>query len=711
MKFLIAFFFSLFTLCVHSNEGFNLADRIKTNDFYIAQYSKLFSKSFLTDEDFKEKFSKLSSSKRNKVLKLISSLESSFPDKLLKPIVYYATIEKNQTYLKEVLAYSMLNKILLLRDHLDNPLISNKADARTLYEKLSHDTSLSTDFSFEKSMPFILIQAESLSQITDIDAFIEGISQTEILSIKLNEKVSNIKPYLLSHLGLIPGNVVEVISKNEVSPDRIKWFNDRVIFSGGKLDIDAPYVMMPTAGNDSGHVTFQTDPIFIKIRDMITEAKESIFIDIFLFGGTLGATIAEYLLDQTIEKLKTNPNFKVLLLHDYATNYNMKDEMMPVFHYIKDRIERDNRFHGSAFLLQANIQRHPPGIPFGVTSLIPKTPEVFKRMEQKSTYFESKIDHSKVIVIDANTDSPSAYFGSKNWSDHSGGYYYDDAIYVKGPAAAAVQYSYYRDLEAALTTDEKELAWFYYKEDGFDNKHYLAQRDDILDFFKIKKDTYPLIGDQVVRIAEADVDGTIKNVRNILIDMIMNAEKNIYMEQLFIYDKYIVDALIKRKIQVPNLKIKILADHNGNFEMNGLPNTIFLKEMSKYGIEIRARKTLGIKAQFPNGDTKMYHQENHRKITSVDGKVLLGGSSNLNPDTLQGSFREFGAQIFDKDQISKFEKSFVQAWEDKDQTSHLDIENFQAKIGNNLLSVELSALLNNFAAQLLRSKDHLEKRH
>ena len=75
---------------------------------------------------------------------------------------------------------------------------------------------------------------------------------------------------------------------------------------------------------------------------MISEAKESIFIDIFLFGGTLGATLAEHLIDQTLIKRKTNPNFKALLLHDYATNYNMKDEMMPIFRYIKKRIERDN---------------------------------------------------------------------------------------------------------------------------------------------------------------------------------------------------------------------------------------------------------------------------------------------------------------------------------------------------------------------------------
>src|SRR5690606_35879344 len=114
---------------------------------------------------------------------------------------------------------------------------------------------------------------------------------------------------------------------------------------------------------------------------------------------------------------------------------------------------------------------------------------------------------------------------------------------------------YYEDVAAALTTDPKELAWFFYKEDGLDNRHHLERRQQILDWFKIKRSHYPPVGDQVIRIAEADVDGRLKNVRNILIDMIIKAEKHIYMEQLFLYDKYVVDALIKRKIQKPELDI------------------------------------------------------------------------------------------------------------------------------------------------------------
>ena len=475
--------------------------------------------------------------------------------------------------------------------------------------------------------------------------------------------------------------------------------------------MDLPYIKMPTTEDPEGHIAFQQDPIFMKIREMIDAAQESIFIDIFLFGGTMGATLAEYLIDQTLLKNKRNPNFKTLLLHDYATDYNMRPEMLPIFHYIRDRIKNEPEVAACMMMIQANIQRHPPGIPFGLTNLIPKTEETFKFMEKRSTYYESKIDHSKVVVIDANGDHPAAYFGSKNWSDHSGAYYYDDAIYVEGPGAALVQASYYDDLDAALTLDKKERAWFYFKEVGLGNDHYLDRREAILEWFKIKRANYPFVGDQTIRLAEANVDGRIKNARNILLEMIAHAEDHIYMEELFIYDKYINDALIKRKMQNPDLQILIIADHNGNFGMNGLPNTIFMSDLYKHGIELRARRTYGLTAVFPNGKTQEYHQENHRKICSVDGKILLGGSSNLNPDTLQGSFREFGAQIFDEEVVGNFEENFIASWNDPEQVEILDVENMQLKIGGKLFSKESSRVVNGALSHVLRSKDDIEKRH
>ncbi len=694
-------------------EMVDLSDRIAMQRLYLDSYSALFElKEYSLEDRFIAMVQELKTDKKNQTYKFIKGVDSFFPPKILMPLVYWKIIKGDKEKVEKVLTYYFFYRLMVLRDTIDSPLSSSAERENTLsvLREISENSEITANNIYKKSYQMVATKVKALTSASDED-FASMVEKEKLLSLNFSELSDAVGDHSISALGFIPGNKVELISENDRSMERIKWLNERVIFNGGVFDMNLPYIKMPTPKDPSGHIAFQKDPIFIKIRDMIAEAKDSIFIDIFLFGGTLGATLAEYLVEQTILKYRANPNFKVLLLHDYATNYNMKPEMMPIFEYLRDGIKRVPELKASMMLMQANIQRHPPGIPFGLTNMIPKTPETFKLMEKRNTYYESKIDHSKVVVIDANSDHPKAYFGSKNWSDHSGAYYYDDAIYVEGPGAAMVQASYYDDLDAALTLDKTERSWFFFKEEGFGNDNYLANRDSILNWFKIKRCNYPAVGDQSIRLAEGNVDGRIKNARNIFIDMIASAQDHIYMEELFIYDKYIIDALIKRKIQNPSLDIKIIADHNGNFGMNGLPNTIFMNDLIKYDISLRARRTIGVTATFPNGKTQEYHQENHRKICSVDGKVLLGGSSNLNPDTLQGSFREFGAQLFDQQVISKFERNFLTDWNDSSKVEAIDVENIQLKIGSKLFSKETSVIINGVLSHILRSKDDLEERH
>ncbi len=660
----------------------SLKERLAAMDFYKKNYDLMFGdESCRRADSLLKSIRALAAGDQTKAIKFVKDNEAKVPQKILLPLVYWKFVKKNSSAEAKVLQFWLQTRLQILRDYAEHPLKQNKSsqeEARRLMTTWSQKKGLSL--------------------------------QSAELTSDLKKQFPDIEDYSLVAGGFVPGNVVELISHNETSPERIQWFNERVVFAGGALDFSKSYMKMPLSNDDEGHPSFK-DPMFAKIRDMVISAKESVFIDIFLFGGTMGGTLSKFLLDQTIEKKKANPGFKVLLLHDFATNYNMQDEMMPVFNYIKKRIETENALKGSVYLLQANIQRHPPGIPFGLTNLVPKNERTFPALEKRGTYYESKIDHSKVIVVDAESDSPQAYFGSKNWTDHSGGYYFDNALYVRGPAAALVQEAYYDDVDAALTLDANERKWFYYKDRGYSNERYLKQREQILSWFKLKRTSFPAVGSQVVRLAEANVDGKIKDARNILVDMIAHAQSHIYMEQLFIYDSYINDALMKRKAQKPDLKIWILADHNGNFKLGGLPNTLFMEQLLKHGVEVKARRTLGVQAKFPNGKTQEYHQENHRKITSVDGKVLLAGSSNLNPDTLQGSFREFGAQIFDSKVIADFEAEFVQDWKDSAKTEAFgDGDHSKVKLLGKELTPDVVRALNNVGASLFRAKDDLEKR-
>lgn len=692
------------------NSAISIQDRIETQTFFKTTYETIFGKAeYANPEHFQNAIHALPHSKKAHANTLIHGLDTVLPARLLMPFVYWQVVEKNNRKSAEVLLWHALGRLLILRDFIDHPTqgtLEQKNETLGLLRRLCENPNAhSLNFFHNAYAQLYNISGRTLALATTPEALINGIKALPVFSEDFFSSRPYLSDYSHSWLGFIPGNQVELISENQRDQERIQWLNERVIFAGGSLNWNAPYL------NINEHPAFKNDPIFRKIREMIDSATDSIFIDIFLFGGTLGASLSRHLVDQTLAKKVINPNFKTILLHDYATNYNMKDEMMPIFTYLRDRINQEPAVKESFILLQANIQRHPPGIPFGLTNLIPKTEEVFKYVQNMNTYYESKIDHSKVIVVDANTDHPQAYFGSKNWTDHSGGYYYDNALWIKGPAASMVQAAYYDDIDAALTLNPEEQKWFYFKEEGFANDRYIFKRKSILDWFKVKQSSIPSSGEQTVRLAEANVDAKIKEVRNMLIDMIRQAENHIYMEQLFLYDKYINDALIKRKIQRPELEIRILADHNGNFGMNGFPNSIFMREMSRAGIKIRARTTQKSTATFPNGKTQDYHQENHRKISSFDGKMMMIGSSNLNPDTLQGSFREFGAEIYDAKEISKFEQSFLKDWEDRQMTQDFEIETFQLKLGKESVSPEISALFNDIAACVLRSKDNLEGRY
>jgi phosphatidylserine/phosphatidylglycerophosphate/cardiolipin synthase-like enzyme len=233
----------------------------------------------------------------------------------------------------------------------------------------------------------------------------------------------------------------------------------------------------------------------------------------------------------------------------------------------------------------------------------------------------------------------------------------------------------------------------------------------ILDSFAITSKSIPYQGQSILRLAETDIDSKVVNTRHLLVDMIIKAEKNIYLEHLYFYDKYIVDALIKKKIEKPTIDIRVILDPNQDLELGGLPNTIFLEEIVNSGIQVRSRITGKGKKLIKSAITgRPLRALNHRKIISIDSKVLMTGSSDITPNALQGSSREFGAQVFNPKIAKKFENRFSKDWNDPNKLVIMDIENFRARLDGKTLSKENSNLINKILSLLLRSKDELEGR-
>jgi hypothetical protein len=84
---------------------------------------------------------------------------------------------------------------------------------------------------------------------------------------------------------------------------------------------------------------------------------------------------------------------------------------------------------------------------------------------------------------------------------------------------------------------------------------------------RILNQKYDLQKEHKVRLARLLPKQKIIEIRPILVYMISRAQKEILIDQFFIFDAHIVQSLIKRKIQKPQLDIRILMDHNIDFSM------------------------------------------------------------------------------------------------------------------------------------------------
>ena len=647
---LLSLFFSFIAI---SNE-FNLRERIEGNEFYRSSFNTVFSSSIASNIIlFKEAIEQLNEKEKAVVQRLVNELSEVIPSDFLRPLVYWKVISPDRKRLNQTLTFIMVYKSNILRDALQLPTKSEEEikQVKSFIKQTYHREDLN-DGNFYDSLINDFKQKSSLiSDFTDLNNFILAVKETKPISFSIPKGLQS-TPYTLSFSGMIPGNQVSIFSSNATDEERINWYLDRSSQNNSFLK----HIDMPEKKHSKGHIAFKTDPIFIKIKEMINAAKDSIFISVKHIDGTLGFTTLKFLVEESEKKLITNKNFKVFIL---AQNISQPIESL------KNELSSKPKLKDSIYLIK--------------------------------TFDTIKENNSKVMVIDANTSSPEALVGSKNWSDLTGGYFFDNDVWIKGPAAAMLQNNFFSDIEDALTKNPS-------------NSHYSNTLSNILESFKIKRDSYPYVGDEAVRIAEVDIDGIVKNTRNIIIDMIRSARVNIYMEQLYLYDSYIINALIKRKMEEPKLDIRILADNNSNIGLNGLPNTIYLRELNLYNIKVKARRTITSKKKLPNGDIQVFHQENHRNTLSVDGNILLTGSSSLSPSSQQGVTREVGVQIFDKESIRDFENNFLLTWNNRNKVMDLDIENFQVKVKDSTLSKDISSLINAISSTLIKAKDNLKSK-
>ncbi len=647
---------------------FKIQDRINSKNFYRDQHQLIFNNMNYSSQDrFKKVFQSLESKTKTEINYFINATKEYLPSKILLPLIYWRFIRPNSLNVEKVLTYLFYDKVLILRDYAEDPRSPNKARNNKILRKITRLKELKTDELFSKSYPLLKEKSSLLANLRDHKAFTQGLIETDVFSLNLEKSLNSKRLYSLSPYGYVPGNKVSLISHRNISKKQIKWFKDHSSLNGNSLNFNNLYDKIPF----EDHYLFQHNPILKKSIELIAKSQESIFINISLIGGNLGATFIKFLLDQTKKKRLENKNFKVFMIQNRLDHGKIFGESSTLSAYLERRLKSEKDLSDSVFLLKMNDQEN-----------------------------KQKVDNTKLIVIDANSKSPEALVGSANISDQQGGFFLNSMVHIEGPAAAIIQSSYIYDVKRILKGSSLTLS-------AQDKQ--LLRRNEIIQFFNIKRSIYPYKGSDQVRIIESGIDSKINNSKNIMIDAIRGARKNIFMEQKYLYDSDIIYSLIKKKISMPSVHIKIIIDNNESDNNGGFPNSIFIKRLLSHGILVRTRGLPTFLSKPKNGKTKKrlarIFQENNQNITSIDGTSLLVGSSSISPLSMKGYSRELGVEIF-SNQAKIFESRFLEDWNNNKKTLIMDIENFQLIISGKKLERKISSIINNITATILESKNY-----
>ncbi len=390
--------------------------------------------------------------------------------------------------------------------------------------------------------------------------------------------------------------------------------------------------------------------IFGEFFKALDEAKSTIFVDVFFLGGSLGASIARKLVQ------KAQDGVKVYIINDRRNSLGFAKEMDPVFFYLRG-YSQSELGKGKLFISPPFVDQKKTSLPSFVDLLISDKSVHFltdskvwdKTVGNPGLYLKGKSDHSKVYIIDGNSDEGVAFVGSKNLTDSSGGIAYDEVTKIKGPAVRVIQDAYYYDLLEAFANDAGSNTT-----PSFDSYPQIFGVSDKVQFRSLVKTwlkpvdilgrdqanylqrpiQVPLRAENTtLMIGENTVYGVTRSPVIQDLHGIMGAKKQIIISEQFLYDADIVRGLIQAKMNRPELRIMVLLapiDHPMDLrgpspkKLAHIPNILFLRDMMDVGIEIKWKsepdpQTDVLESLKNSEEAVILSPEYHIKGLSVDG--------------------------------------------------------------------------------------------
>lgn len=529
-----------------------------------------------------------------------------------------------------------------------------------------------------------------------------------VFALNLAREFRNQPGHAVSPTGWIGGNRVEYHMKNDVSSEMLAYLEKSAplieqfyplqetngapgrgslssMRSAHHSQIFTPEEGFPSVTDHP--VWSQSSGIFHQLLTGVNSAKESIFINIFFLGGTMGAALAKHL----VALMDQNPALKVFIIRDNINHFGHRAEMLPVFHFL---LAESYRRPNQLVVAEAYIEGRKSGLPKFMQDLVTdRLLSVTGLQDHLALYGRAQSDHSKVFVIDGAGQNPVAFVGSKNLTDSSGAFCFDEVAEIHGPLAAVVLDDYYWDMKEALIQKMtksypgyiEHLASKGWAKIAATATHTQSELvTEILRPFDLLNRSADGTatgfagnvneqGKSIARTGLNNVDSTRSSAVDQVIQAILAAQTKVFIKDQFLFDRNVVSALIRRKREVPTLDVRVILEPLNVTTPAGLPNLLYLEPMTEAGIRIKWKRTQ---------HSDKISQEYHMKTISVDGSFVISGSANKDPNTMYGAFREQQVEIYDPVIAQLHDQDFENTWSNANESSAVWTEhNFEVPYG------------------------------
>lgn len=573
-------------------------------------------------------------------LLLLFRLDKIIPSPFIDSIAYHIFIDSKEEKLEEALSYLMLNRFLVVKQNADRSSASPESKERAVALLAKWSNLEKWDETSTRFMLELIQRRASL--ISQI-----GSAQAIIEAI---ESTPIIADRLDAEIGLKSALLPEPIGEIPGNIVSLFFKNDRSLAKATRLkelkdlpaDDESRKTMVAQLASES-----LVKPLF----EMINSSKENlIIVSPEMAGLSEDAFLAALKL-----KLEETEDWKVV----YIGLGSISPRLLSLSNQFKSR-----------FAIMAIPDEAVKDGSLSWQTFIPSP----------DSKYGTQHGLGLMAVIDSASTTPQAFISSRRFIDHPHAYSFEQSLVMQGPAAGL--------LPQLLNENLKQLVPSY---------------TDLSTYFP-SRTHYPTHGQESVNLTVDSARLAARDDRALAVKFLIGTKEEILIDQYMLYDRAIVDSIIKLKIKNPDLKVKILLDTNLDLEMNGLPNAIFLKEMKMYGIELKARKSLHWEEADSEESIVQFHAINHRNLMIRDRKSVFMGTGPFMGSFERRSPVSFGIQL-NTTMSSELADSFIDDWENVDTTYELDVENFEAKIGNSHLSHKVSSFLNTVFSVLLRAFD------